>query len=172
MKSPTLKFVLTALGIFVVWYIVYEKWLLPDGRLDEWLSLNIIGNSAGIIKWLGYDVYTVNRIIGIGEYSGIEVVDGCNGISAIGLFLGFILAFPGPWKNRLSFSIVGIGIIYLINVLRIVTLTITKVEWPAFFNFTHDYSTTTIFYISIFFLWMIWVNYNSLPQNSSDAATA
>ncbi len=172
MKSPTLKFVLTALGIFVVWYIVYEKWLLPDGRLDEWLSLNIIGNSAGIIKWLGYDVYTVNRIIGIGEYSGIEVVDGCNGISAIGLFLGFILAFPGPWKNRLSFSIVGIGIIYLINVLRIVTLTITKVEWPAFFNFTHDYSTTTIFYISIFFLWMIWVNYNSLPQNSSDATTA
>jgi len=140
--------------------------------LDEWLSLNIIGNSAGIIKWLGYDVYTVNRIIGIGEYSGIEVVDGCNGISAIGLFLGFILAFPGPWKNRLSFSIVGIGIIYLINVLRIVTLTITKVEWPAFFNFTHDYSTTTIFYISIFFLWMIWVNYNSLPQNSSDATTA
>tara|TARA_R110002096_G_scaffold170131_12_gene342303 strand:- start:29768 stop:30286 length:519 start_codon:yes stop_codon:yes gene_type:complete len=172
MKSPTLKFVLTALGIFVVWYIVYEKWLLPDGRLDEWLSLNIIGNSAGIIKWFGYDVYTVNRIIGIGEYSGIEVVDGCNGISAIGLFLGFILAFPGPWKNRLSFSVMGIGIIYIINVLRIITLTITKVEWPAFFDFTHDYSTTTIFYISIFFLWMIWVNYNSLPQNPSDAATA
>ncbi len=172
MKSPTLKFVLTALGIFVVWYIVYEKWLLPDGRLDEWLSLNIIGNSAGIIQWFGYDVYTVNRIIGIGEYSGIEVVDGCNGISAIGLFLGFILAFPGPWKNRLSFSVMGIGIIYIINVLRIITLTITKVEWPAFFDFTHDYSTTTIFYISIFFLWMIWVNYNSLPQNSSDAANA
>ncbi len=171
MKSPTLKFVLTALGIFVVWYIVYEKWLLPDGRLDAWLSLNIIGNSAGIIKWMGYDVYTVNRIIGIGEYSGIEVVNGCNGISAIGLFLGFILAFPGPWKNRLSFSVMGIGIIYIINMLRIVTLTITKVEWPAFFDFTHDYSTTTIFYISIFFLWMIWVNYNSLPQNSNNAAT-
>ena len=172
MKSPTLKFVLTALGIFVVWYIVYEKWLLPDGRLDEWLSLNIIGNSAGIIKWFGYDVYTVNRIIGIGEYSGIEVVDGCNGISAIGLFLGFILAFPGPWKNRISFSVMGIGIIYLINVVRIVTLTITKVEWPTFFDFTHDYSTTTIFYISIFILWMIWVNFNSLPQRSSDATTA
>jgi len=170
MKSPVVKFIATALGIFIIWYIIYEKWLLPDGRLDEWLSLNIIGVSAGIIKSLGFDVYTINRIVGIGENSGVEVVDGCNGISAIGLFLGFIIAFPGPWKSRLSFSILGIGIIYIVNIIRIVTLTVTKVKWPAFFDFTHDYSTTTIFYIIIFILWMIWVNYNSIPQNINNAS--
>lgn len=169
MKSPVVKFIATALGIFIVWYIIYEKWLLPDGRLDEWLSLNIIGVSAGIIKSLGFDVYTINRIVGIGENSGVEVVDGCNGISAIGLFLGFIIAFPGPWKSRLSFSILGIGVIYIVNVIRIVTLTITKVKWPAFFNFTHDYSTTGIFYIVIFVLWMVWVNYNTLPSTKVSA---
>ncbi|MFA5668057.1 MAG: archaeosortase/exosortase family protein [Balneolaceae bacterium] len=169
MKSPVVKFIATALGIFIIWYIIYEKWLLPDGRLDEWLSLNIIGVSAGIIKSMGFDVYTINRIIGIGENSGVEVVDGCNGISAIGLFLGFIIAFPGPWKSRLSFSILGIGIIYIVNVIRIVTLTITKVKWPAFFDFTHDYSTTGIFYIVIFVLWMVWVNYNTLPSTKPTA---
>lgn len=104
MKSPVVKFIATALGIFIVWYIIYEKWLLPDGRLDEWLSLNIIGVSAGIIKSLGFDVYTINRIVGIGENSGVEVVDGCNGISAIGLFLGFIIASLALGKVDLVFQ--------------------------------------------------------------------
>ena len=159
MNSPVIKFILKAVLIFIGWYLLYEMWLLPAGDLDEWLSLNIIGASAGILDFIGYDVYTVNRIIGIGEYPGIKIVDGCNGIAAMGLFFGFILAYPGSWKNRLSFSVVGIGIIYLINILRVVTLTITQVEWPQFFDFTHDYSTTAIFYIVIFILWMVWVNF-------------
>lgn len=165
MNSHIVRFIAKALGIFVVWYIVYELWLLPDGRLDEWLSLNIIGTSAGILKWFGYDVYTVNRIIGIGEASGIKIVDGCNGIAAMGLFLGFIIAYPGEWKNKVSFSIVGIGVIYLVNVVRILTLAITQQGWPEFFSFTHDYSTTAIFYIVIFLLWMVWVNFSETEIN-------
>lgn len=160
MNNPVIQFIIKALGIFIIWYFIYELWLLPDGRLDHWLSLNIIGNSAGILQWLGYEVYTVNRIIGIGEYGGIEIVDGCNGIAAMGLFLGFILAYPGKWPNRISYTFVGIGVIYLVNILRVIVLAITQVEWPEFFGFTHDYSTTAIFYIIIFILWMIWVNYS------------
>lgn len=160
MKYPVIQFIIKALFIFVIWYLLYELWLLPDGRLDLWLSLNIIGNSAGLLEWLGYDVFVVNRIIGISEFSGIEIADGCNGIAAMGLFLGFILAYPGKWSDRISYMIMGMGLIYLVNILRVVTLTITQVQWPQFFNFTHDYSTTGIFYIVIFILWMVWVNYS------------
>ena len=45
-------------------------------------------------------------------------------------------------------------------------------EWaPQFFNFTHDYSTTTIFYLVIFLLWMLWVRIaegfdGSMTQNT------
>ena len=51
----------------------------------------------------------------------------------------------------------GIATIYLVNILRVATLMLMQ-EWaPEFFDFTHDYSTTTIFYLVIFFLWMLWV---------------
>lgn len=159
LKSPVVAFVLKALAIFVIWYMLYELWLLPDGSLDEWLSLNIIGVSAGILELFGADVFTVNRIIGIGEFPGIEIVDGCNGIASMGLFIGFILSYPGDFKNRISFCVAGIGIIYLINIIRVITLVLTQAYWPQFFDFTHDYSTTAIFYIVIFLLWMIWVNF-------------
>ncbi|MDR9417875.1 exosortase X [Gracilimonas sp.] len=168
MNSPVVKFIAKAFLVFIVWYLVYELWLLPDGSLDHWLSLNIIGTSAGILEVFGFDVFTVNRIIGLGEYPGIEIVDGCNGIAAMGLFLGFILAYPGNWKNRISFSVLGLCVIYLTNILRIITLTITQVYWPSIFDFTHDYSTTTIFYLVIFLLWMLWVNYNDLSAFESN----
>ena len=51
----------------------------------------------------------------------------------------------------------GIATIYLVNILRIATLMLMQQWAPQFFDFTHDYSTTTIFYLVIFFLWMLWV---------------
>lgn len=165
-KSPITRFVLKALGIFIIWYIVYELWLLPKGDLDEWLSLNIVAVSDGIIRLFGYETWTMHRIIGIGENAGIMMVDGCTGISAIGLFLGFILAYPGNWQKRISFSLFGIGVIYLVNIVRIVILAITQEEWMEFFDFMHDYSTTAIFYIVIFILWVIWTNLNDESFNS------
>ena len=170
-NSPLTKFIIKALCFFIVWYVIYEIWLLPEGSLDEWISLNIISNSVGIVQWLGYEVFTYNRVIGIYGNAGIEVVDGCNGIAAMGLFLGFILAYPGSWKKRISFSVLGIGVIYFVNIIRISVLTLTQAEWPTFFDFTHDYSTTTIFYITIFLMWMIWVNYNSLPNSKIKVST-
>lgn len=170
-NSPLTKFILKALCFFIVWYVIYEIWLLPEGSLDEWISLNIISNSVGIVQWLGYEVFTYNRVIGVYGNAGIEVVDGCNGIAAMGLFLGFILAYPGSWKKRISFSVLGIGVIYFVNIIRISVLTVTQAKWPTFFDFTHDYSTTTIFYITIFLMWMIWVNYNSLPNSKVKVST-
>ncbi|MCS3937056.1 hypothetical protein GGP80_003064 [Salinibacter ruber] len=29
-----LRFLAKVLAVYVVWYVVYDLWLLPDGRLD------------------------------------------------------------------------------------------------------------------------------------------
>lgn len=158
LNSEVGKFLLKVVGIYLCWYIIYELWLLPEGSLDEWLTTNIVSVSAGILEVIGYEYYANGRLIGIGESSGIYLVDGCSGIAAIGLFVGFVVAYPGKWIPRISFIIIGIGVIYLVNIARIVTLAITQVRWPSIFDITHDYSTTAIFYIVIFVLWMVWAN--------------
>lgn len=164
-KSEIAKFLFKVLCIYIVWYMVYELWLLPNGYIDEPLSKNIASVSAGILSFLGENVFYYGRVVGIVGTPGGEIVDGCNGIAAIGLFLGFIFAYPGAWRPRLSFSIFGIAVIYLVNVARIVFLSYIQLYWPTGFDFMHDYSTTTIFYIIIFILWMIWANYGEpLPS--------
>jgi exosortase/archaeosortase family protein len=155
--SPIRTFALKALGIFVLWYVLYELWLLPDGRIDYWVALIVIDGAAFLTELMGLEVWMQGRVVTIAGNNGIEMVDGCTGISAIGLFLGFIWAYPGQNHSRLYFSLLGIAIIYLVNVIRIAILMLMQKWAPQFFDFTHDYSTTTIFYLVIFFLWMLWV---------------
>lgn len=156
--SDITLFFLKAGGIYLIWYIIYELWLLPDGRLDEWLALNIVSVSGGLLQSAGYDVFAIGRVMGIGNSAGVMLVDGCTGIAAIGLFAGFVAAYPGPRLSRIYFIVFGVGVIYLVNIVRIMVLAVTQAQWPSLFEITHDYSTTAIFYIVIFMLWMLWVN--------------
>jgi len=158
-KSKVGIFLLKVAGIYLLWYFIYELWLLPDGTLDQWVTTNIVSVSAGMLEILGYDLYATGRLIGIGESAGIYLVNGCSGISAIGLFFGFVVAYPGAWIPRIAFIFIGIGVIYLVNIIRIIVLTITQVQAPEMFAVTHDYSTTAIFYVIIFVLWMVWANF-------------
>ena len=171
-QSEIAGFLLKVFAVYVIWYMVYELWIMPNGYIDEPLSRNIVSVSAGILSFFGESVFLYDRVVGITGLRGIEIVDGCNGIAAIGLFLGFIIAYPGKWLPRIYFSIFGILVIYIVNVVRIVTLTYIQAYWPQVFDFAHDYSTTAIFYIIIFILWMIWANYGeSMSGNKPEKET-
>lgn len=169
LKSEIARFLIKVFVIYVIWYIVYELWVLPGGMIDEPLSQNIASVSAGILTVLGESIFYFGRVVGISGTNGVEIVDGCNGIAAIGLFLGFVIAYPGTWIPRLIFSVFGIVIIYITNVLRTVTLCYIQAYWPSAFDITHDYSTTAIFYIIIFLLWMVWANYGDSIQSENSA---
>lgn len=158
-KSEAGIFVLKVAGGYLLWYLIYELWLLPDGSLDLWVTTNIVSVSAGILEMLGYDFYATGRLIGIGESAGIYLVDGGSGISTIGLFVGFMIAYPGVWIPRIAFIFIGIGVIYLVNIIRIIVLTIIQGQASEMVMVTHDYSTTAIFYLVIFALGIVWANF-------------
>ena len=158
-NSRILIFFLKSGLVYVVWYLLYEMWVLPDGTIDRILSIHIAEMSSIILSFFNYSVFWLDRVVGITGNAGIEIVNGCNGIAAMGLFIGFVIAFPGKWINRLLFIAFGTFIIYLVNVSRILVLALTQEYWPQFFDITHDYSTTAIFYFVIFLLWIVWANY-------------
>lgn len=152
------------LAWFGLWYLFYELWLLPDGRLDAFLSVNIVEVAAGILSFTGQDLFQANRVIGIVGTNGIIVVNGCNGLEAIGLFIGFVMSYPGDHLKRAFFIPMGILVIYLVNVFRIASLVLIQYYYPAGFDFAHDYSTSAIFYIAIFVMWVIWINFGQKPR--------
>ena len=153
-----LLFLGTALLLYVIWYILYELWLHPQGHLDHAVIDNTIWAATGLLKALGYGVAAEGRIIAIEGTEGLYIGDPCNGVDLFALFSGFILAFPGPWQHKLWYLPVGILAIHLLNILRVVALSLILVYAPMTLEFNHTYTFTFLVYGFIFLGWIVFAN--------------
>jgi exosortase family protein XrtF len=86
----------------------------------------------------------------------IEVFEGCNSINVFIVFLSFIIAFQGSLKLFVQFLFGGMGIIYLINLLRIIALYVVALKFPDALYFFHKFFFTGIIYLIVFALWYLW----------------
>lgn len=87
-----------------------------------------------------------------------RVIEGCNSISVIILFLAFIIAFAGKFITTIIFGIVGSVLIYATNIFRMAILAITILEYPKHQELMHNLVFPAIIYGMVFLLWVIWVN--------------
>jgi exosortase family protein XrtF len=88
----------------------------------------------------------------------VRIVEGCNGISLIILFISFVVAFSGNLKNTLLFILGGSLLIYIINVLRIAVLSVLIYSFPSQLHLLHGVLFPLISYSIVFILWVVWVN--------------
>lgn len=135
----------------------------------------VAAHTEDVLNVLGYHVTTENhpeelsvKLIVSGNYTA-RVIEGCNSISVIILFIAFIIAFPGKLKATLLFSITGAVIIYNVNILRIGFLTMTLYKYPEEQMFLHNILFPLIIYGLVFFLWVVWVNLFSNYKKIKDA---
>lgn len=87
-----------------------------------------------------------------------RIIEGCNAISVIILFISFVVAFSGKLNNTLLFIIVGSMVIYVLNVFRIAALCVLLFNFPEHGRFLHSVLFPLFIYGVVFILWLIWVN--------------
>jgi exosortase/archaeosortase family protein len=161
-------FVGKVLAFYGLWYVLYDLWLLPDGAVDQWLSLNVASVSGALLDGFGFDTTTDGRGLSLPGVAGIWIANGCNGLSTLGLFVGFVLAYPGSHWRRIWFIPLGVLAIYVTNVSRVIVMLLSQKYWPAAFEPLHGFGLTTIFYVVVFALWVAWANYGGASTAASD----
>jgi exosortase family protein XrtF len=116
---------------------------------------------------LGYDTVTeqnpseLSMLVTInGSYTS-RIIEGCNSISVIILFLSFIVAFSGDLKETVLFGLFGALLIYVVNILRIIALTILYHRFPEYQDILHNLLFPAIIYGLTFMLWVTWVKFFS-----------
>lgn len=158
-KNPTIRFLIAILGLYLLWYILYETVIQPMNHVDMFVINITISISKWILELFNYTVFTgTERVIGVDGTGGLWIGDNCNGITLFALFTWFIVAYKGKLKYKIPFIVLGIMSIELLNVLRIVGLAILDTISRAWTEFNHTYTFTILIYGYIFVLWMIWVN--------------
>lgn len=170
----TISFILKLGVCYGVWYLLYDLWLLPDGRLDGWLSRNVASVAGGLLSGVGFEAVAQGRTVLAEGVPGVYIADGCNGLTTVGLFVGFIFAYPGDALRRWLFLPLGVLAIYLTNVGRVASMVLFQQYWPAGFDLMHGFGMTALFYAVVFGLWVLWVNYGTSGEGEAerpDAAT-
>jgi exosortase family protein XrtF len=96
-----------------------------------------------------------------------RVIEGCNSVSIIILFISFVIAFSGKRKMTLLFLLAGGIAIYLANLFRIVILSIGLYHYPWRSEILHSVIFPAIIYGMVFLLWMLWVNkFSNIGKNN------
>lgn len=87
--------------------------------------------------------------------SSISVLNGCEGIESMFLLLAAIIAFRSPLKQTLMGVALGVGLLYILNQLRIVSLYFAWRFDKELFSLVHGYVGPTIIVViaCAFFVW-------------------
>tara|TARA_B100000941_G_C28312772_1_gene452392 strand:- start:199 stop:690 length:492 start_codon:yes stop_codon:yes gene_type:complete len=147
--------VITALAIFIVWQLIYDIYLLPDGRLDKFLSISGVNAASKILSFIGFSIESHGRIISCVGARPVEINNGCNGLQLFGMFIGFILSYPGSWKNRFILTITGSITLFIANGLRISFFAVFNAYYPKYWNLAHESSSYIFFYPVVLIFWYI-----------------
>lgn len=170
-----LKYVLYFFILLLSFHFIYIFWsgtlkFYPVAeqvhQLFDKASTLLFNQSVWVLKVLNINFTTEGQIIFVNSHTAhITVSPGCTSLKQWMHWLFIMLLFPGPWKHKAWYIPLGLIVIQFINVFRVVGLSLMIIPWPQHFHFFHDYIFKTLFYLGIFMMWVVWVEYFVIPNN-------
>ena len=174
------KSFLLFLGKFMLSYLVltigYQSYLNQfneaKSEVDSFTYL-VAKQSETVLKWFDDNAYVENnptepsiKVLYQHKYV-IRIIEGCNALSVIILFIAFLIAFSGKFLNTILFAAAGSVLVHVLNITRIALLTIALYHYPKAEPILHGVLFPLIIYGVVFLLWVIWVNKFSFYATTS-----
>ena len=157
-------FILKGVALYLLWFLLYDKWLLKDGWVDHFIIEHLVSATSFMLNLIGFKTFQYADAVGVDGTHGVLIGPNCNGLSLFALFTSFIIIFPGKTKYKLIYIPIGLTLIHFLNILRLMGLALVVVYYPNSLDFNHKYTFTIIVYSFVFFLWFLWVKKFSIPK--------
>ncbi|WP_163392064.1 exosortase family protein XrtF [Flavobacterium limi] len=163
--KPFLIFIGTFFAAYVLLTIIYKSYLNNFESDDvDGITLLVGSNVYWLMDLFNSDIFIQKSIsdpwleVWYNKDYVIRIVEGCNAVSVMILFISFVVAFSGKIKTTLFFILSGTLFIYILNVGRIALLAILLFHYPEKLHLLHGVLFPLIIYGLVFALWVLWVN--------------
>lgn len=157
------KFILTYVVLTALYQFYLSSFEKGNIRPDSFTVL-VSDQSEWLVNQFGYEAKTYlilndnfTRFYVDDDYVA-RVIEGCNALSVMILFVSFVVAFKGKWLTTLLFSVSGLIIIHFLNIIRIALLVIGLRYYEEYKTLMHDIVFPLFIYGIVFLLWIFWVN--------------
>ena len=163
--KPFLVFLSTFFSVYILLTLLYKVYLNEFKTCEVDGITSFVGrNVEQVLRAFNYDAKVLKNASGswlevfLNNQNVVSVIEGCNAVSIMILFVSFIIAFSGKFKTTMLYALFGVALIYILNVLRIAVLTVLLFYFSQYAHFLHGVLFPLIIYSSVFILWFIWVN--------------
>lgn len=135
---------------------VVTFWGMDCSGIFDFAIYHIAEVSWKILHFFGYPVSLYETNLNHANGNGVVVIWGCSGLKQSFIFLCIMLFSRGAIKHKLWYSSLGLFVVYLVNLSRIVLLTMLVYNYSEYFELVHDYMFKYFFYFVIFMIWVLW----------------
>jgi exosortase/archaeosortase family protein len=164
-KSPMLRYVGAFMGLLLIFYVVYSSNFFDQYFLQPIVSFQT--KISSILLNLVGQTNTADGITLTGLNRSLNVSKGCDGMEVSALYLIGILLMPFSWRSKGVGLFWGFTVLFLLNILRIMGLFVTKMYMPSAFDFLHLHGGFALFTVVAIFMWMIWANWAIKKEKNS-----
>lgn len=157
-RHPILRYVLGFVGCMAVFYAIYFSPFYQT-HLEKPLVYGqaFIGNL--LLHLLGHDTKVVGSAIANADFS-VDIQNGCDGLEPIAILVSGILIFPATRKQKITGIMWGIGVLAVLNWLRIAGLFLAGVYFSkTIFEILHIQGGFIIFTMISMLLLLTWINW-------------
>jgi len=168
------KFLLTYVVLTVLYQSYLNRFDSASNQVDSFTQM-VASQTQTLLTLFDNDAQIEShptepsvKIIYNGKYVS-RIIEGCNALSVMILFVAFVVAFTGRWKQTLLFVLFGLLLIHLLNISRIALLSVALYHFPEQEQLLHAVIFPLIIYGVVFLLWVIWVNKYSLHADKTPA---
>ncbi len=149
---PEIRFVLIFLLLISAFYIFYYYTL----DYFSFLKTAIANLLAFTLSLIGIKAIVQGDDVLLGGFA-LRIVEECTAVFASLIYISCVLAYPSSVKSKLAGIGFGIPVIQVINLARLVILSLTGLYYPGVFEFVHTYIWQSIFIVFVIAVWLFWL---------------
>jgi exosortase/archaeosortase family protein len=155
---------------FAVRFCLYSSvglgWLYL-GEVDFFLQpmLQLLAKIVGeILSWTGIAVIVLGQKVVYPGIFGIDIANECSAVSQVIIVASALFAYPTGLRLRLLGLFLFAAIIFVGNILRLVSLFWIGIWAKEHFDFVHFYVWGGLSYIGLLILLLIWMRFAHRPR--------
>lgn len=136
-------------AVFLALYGVQDTIIVHLNRHVGWLA-------GAILSALGAPVASRGAMVSVGSFA-VEIKNNCNAIYEAGLFAAAVWAYPAPVRAKAVGTLIGVSVLYLVNLVRVLSLLAIGVLAPGWFDVAHLYIWQALFFAVVAGCWFGWI---------------
>ena len=108
-----------------------------------------------ILNALGTQCDVYESSITSAQFS-IRVVKGCESIYPTAMLWSALLAYPAMWRWKVIGIVCGAAILFILNIIRVITMFYIGIYFPSLFDMVHIYAWQALFILLTLAVFLFW----------------